>query len=155
MPTILKDLTDELVGYVEGLADVSDRYFQIIDLDDMKQRLDISGDTRIGVGVAYGGSSPTQREHGASNAMSRSSMMIDISFHVIVSYWYNNEDSEDTKRKAFDLLDNIREKILGQSSTQAGRAWEFVSEVPLNSDGESGTIYYMQTWKVRSSQSSL
>ena len=151
---MLSELTDELVGYVIGISEIEDRYYEVLDLDDMKKKLDLEG-AKISVGIAYGGLNPTERSHGARNNCSSSVMMIDIQFHIIVSYWYDVEDSEDTKRKAFGLLDQIRTKVLGQSSVIANRPWEFVSESPLNNDEEGGTIYYIQTWKVRSSQSSL
>ncbi len=151
---MLSELANELLEYVEGFTDVNDRYYEVIDLDDLQKRLE-SERTRISVSVSYGGAFPTNRDHGARNSLSKSAMMFDIRFHVIVSYWYDTEDSEDTKRKAFDLLDQIRGKVLGQHSSTVNRTWEFLSETPLDSGKDSSTIFYMQTWKVRSSQSSL
>ena len=150
---MISELSIELNKLIKGLSDVGDKYFDVIDLDDMKARLDTN--KGVGVGIAYGGTLPTPNDTGMAKSKSSSVRMIDIRFHVIVSYWYSTEDSEDTKVKAFGLLDEIREKVLGQRSAVTNRPWEFISETPLENDGEDATIYYMQTWKVRSSQSSL
>ena len=150
---MLRELKDELYTKVGEIAEFGDRKYSVIDLDDMKQKLDLQKEG-VGVGIAYGGTSPTPRDHAGKSMGSSSVAMLDIKFHVVVSYWYDSQESQDNKERAFDILDLIRVKLLGYTSSVARRGWELVAEIPIQNDGDNSTIFYMQTWVVRSSQRS-
>ena len=73
-------------------------------------------------------------------------LLVNVRFSVIVAveYYWNNE-LDDQKRTAMDLLSSVRGQLLGYMGVN-NKPWRFVSEGPIQ-DSIDGVILYAQLWE--------
>jgi hypothetical protein len=147
-----KDLVDELVERVRlASASFGDRLYTVYNLEDIGTVNENAGYPLAAVG--YEGATPAAG-NAAAGAEGRTTfggdtLLVVRRFSVIVAVEYNwNNEFEDQKQVATDLLDAIRPKLLGFKGVN-DRPWRFVGEGPT-SESIDGVIFYAQIWETMS-----
>lgn len=151
MAISINEASDELVAQIKVVAieDFQDRIFSIFDLSEIAQRIENQGFPLIL--IAYEGMDPTEGNQGLSSrgtakAGSQDTYLVNLRFSVIVAveYYWNNE-LDDTKRNAADLLDKVRGQLVGFMGVN-NKPWRFITEGPI-ADAVDGVILYAQMWE--------
>lgn len=154
----VREFLDELVQLVRVLPEFEERTWTIYNLEDLDSKRQFVGFPVVGVG--YEGAFPTaQGASSAGNYKSAAAVahqeqcqamsMLVYRFSIIVGIEYNlvgqADNSDDTKAIATDLLDAIRQVVLGYKGVNT-RPWQFEGERPTGSEIE-GVIWYGQVWR--------
>jgi hypothetical protein len=72
--------------------------------------------------------------------------LVNVRFSVIVAVeYYVNNELDDQKRNAMDLLGLVRGQLIGFMGVN-NKPWRFVSEGPI-ADSLDGVILYAQMWE--------
>lgn len=154
----VRELQAELVQLVGSLDEFSEKAWTIYNLDDLEEKRQFAGFPVVG--VAYEGCTPsTQHASTSTNFKSAAALnqqcnsqaaaILVFRFSILVGIEYNptgqatNED--DTKAIATDLLDEIRQVVLGYKGVNT-RPWQLEGERPAGSEIE-GVIWYGQVWR--------
>lgn len=147
IPTI-KQLEDELLELVRSVPAFKNRGFSIFSLDDLVKKQSLQEYPVCGVG--YDGSqvvpaanqgSPAGGPGGASHAAN----ILVMQFLVVVAIQYQYALPDDTKPQAYDLLDEVRKKVLGYRGVNT-RPWKFIGERPEPQASGEGIAFYSQIW---------
>lgn len=142
----INELTAELVSLISGLPEFTNKGFSIYNLQDLTTVMKY--ETLPLVGVAYEGCNPVGKDTGGKTSVAKTSSMLTVGFSVILALNYGSAVGvEDQKLDAADLLDSIRETLMGYKGVNH-RGWRFDGETPIYSDIE-GVIFYGQSWSVR------
>jgi hypothetical protein len=149
IPTI-KQLEDELLELVRSVPAFNNRGFSIYSLEDLAGLQSLQEYPVCGVGydgaqrmpaaeagIPSGG--PDGRAHGVS--------VIVMQFLVVIAiqYRYSALEEDDTKPQAYDLLDEVRKKVLGYKGVNS-RPWRYVGERPEPQASGQGIAFYSQIW---------
>lgn len=147
----LNDLSDEIIAQIKAVAidQFQDRIFSIFDMEEMAARIQNQGYPLVM--VAYEGMDPIDGNQGmtargTARAASQDTLLVNVRFSVIVAveYYWNNE-LDDQKRTAMDLLGSVRGQLIGYLGVN-NKPWRFVSEGPIQ-DSIDGVILYAQLWE--------
>lgn len=147
----LNDLHDELIAQIKVVAidDFQDRIFSVFDMEEVAARIQNQGFPVVL--VAYEGMDPQEGNQGmtargSAKAASQDTLLVNVRFSVIVAveYYWNNE-VDDQKRNAMDLLGSVRGQLIGFMGVN-NKPWRFVTEGPI-SDSLDGVILYAQMWE--------
>jgi len=141
------ELTQELIDLIKLLPEFTTKGFSIFDLQDLETILQY--ESLPLVGVTYEGCNPVTGSTGGKTSVSKTSAMLVISFSIILALRYGSAigAGDDTKVDAVNLLDSIRNTVMGYKGVNR-RGWSFNGETPIAS-GIEGVIFYGQTWSVR------
>jgi hypothetical protein len=150
MPTTAQFLT-ELVEQVQRASSrFEDRVYSIYNLEELSSRAMESGFPMVA--VAYEGlevPSVNQGQGARPTVSSADAYLVTRMFSVIVAVEYNwNNEIDDEKAVATDLLDALRTRLLGFKGVN-NRPYKLVSEGPTN-DEHDGVIFYAQIWSADS-----
>ena len=147
----LNALHDELIAQIKVVAidDFQDRIFSVFDMEEVAARIQNQGFPVVL--VAYEGMDPNEGNQGLNArgtpvTASQDTLLVNVRFSVIVAveYYWNNE-VDDQKRNAMDLLSSIRGQLIGFMGVN-NKPWRFVTEGPI-SDSLDGVILYAQMWE--------
>lgn len=146
MPATIKQLEDELLGYVKAVPAFGQRGFSIFDLNDLAVKTNQNAYPCVGVG--YNGSALLTKDAKTglvTDQKSNSVRMLTLEFLVILVTQYGFAGETDTKPDVFALLDETRSAVLGRVGV-AGRPWSFMGEQPEPQASTDGLVFYSQTW---------
>lgn len=147
-----KALTDEIVERVRLASTAfADRLYSVYNLEEIGSVNENAGYPLAAVG--YEGATPAAGNASAGAEghlrIGGDTLLVVRRFSVIVAVEYNwNNEFEDQKQVATDLLDAIRPKLLGFKGVN-DRPWRFVGEGPT-SESIDGVIFYAQMWETTS-----
>lgn len=153
----VREFLDELVALVEDLREFRDHAWTIYNLEDLREKSQFTGFPVVG--VAFEGITPGDQAASTSSnfksapAQARQCQVqavaiLQYRFSIVVGIEYNptgqRAGSDDTKAVATDLLDEIRQAVLGYKGVNS-RPWLLEGEAPTGSEIE-GVIWYGQVW---------
>ena len=153
----VREFLDELIGIVEDMRQFRDHAWTIYNLEDLESKSEFTGFPVVG--VAFEGIVPidqatsTSTNYRSAQAQARACDvqgvgMLQYRFSITVGIEYNptgnRRGSDDTKAIATDLLDEVREAVLGYKGVNS-RPWLLEGEGPTGSEVE-GVIWYGQVW---------
>lgn len=142
----INELTEELIAVITALPAFVGKGFSIYDLQDLHTVLKY--ESMPLVGITYEGCNPVGNPTGGKTTTAKTSSMLIVNFSIIMALSYGSSVGvDDTKVDAVDLLDSIRNAVMGFKGVNH-RGWRFNGETPIYSDIE-GVIFYGQTWSVR------
>lgn len=135
-------LMAEMVGLVKTSASIDTRGFSVFNTEDLEN---ISGNIGFPLaGISYEGASKQENSVQGQRGI-KSASFVTLHFMLTVGVTYQYASGADSKPVATDLLDEIRNIVLGYSGVNS-RPWVFVGETPLDTDLE-GVIFYGQMWE--------
>jgi hypothetical protein len=138
----LDQLANELVTRIKTVNDFTNAGFYVYNLEELEQTSSTAGFPLAG--VAYEGSEVADK--GKNPARGHTTMVyLRATFHVIVGVNYQYVTDVDTKKTATDLLDSIKQALLGYRGVNT-KPWYFAGEFPVDGKTE-GVIYYGQLWE--------
>lgn len=139
----ITDITDELVELVKAAPSVKDRGFSLFNLEELMTNIIVFPS----VGVIYEGATVKQNSVQGQPRKS-SAIFYTMYFTVVIGMNYKAGTNTDTKPVATDLLDEVRQIVLGyRRPGKSERPWRYSGETPMNTDVMEGVIYYGQTWE--------
>ena len=144
IPTI-EELCGELMGIVSSVAAFKDNSYSIFSIDDFENTVTDDRVPLPAAGVGYDGARPINKDGTAADG-SNSVSMGEIQFLVIVAIQYQHAGQDDTKPAATNLLDQIRQKVLGYRGVNS-RPWRWISEGPEPNASGDGLAFYSQVWR--------
>lgn len=147
IPTI-KELEDELLELVKSVPAFKSRGFSIFSLDDLAKKQSLQEYPVCGVGYDGAQLQPAANQGlsaGGPGGASHSASIIVMQFLVVIAIQYQYAMGDDTKPQAYDLLDEVRKKVLGYRGVNT-RAWKFVGERPEPEASGEGIAFYSQIW---------
>lgn len=141
-----KDLAQELLDRIQELD-----FFEGSDMFYVFNETDMSRQTRFTefplVAVAYAGLTVIDRNPDSNPNCGRRITDTDMHFDVLVGQEYQAIDAENTLPSAVDLLDAVREHLLGFKGVHT-RVWRLAGETPVAGELE-GVVWYGQQWVTR------
>lgn len=141
-PTIT-GLNNELIGLLKTIPAFASNSFSVFNLDDLMQKTELQ-DFPIAA-VAYNGSAPAGKPVTSVNETSPSATLIEHQFIIVIAVQYQYSGQEDTKVIATDLLDQIRNLVLGYRGINS-RPWRWLGDNPEPDSSDNGTVLYSQVW---------
>ena len=142
MTATVAQLIDELVGLVKTAPSIANKGFSVFNLEELFSFVDAVGFPLAG--VTFEGME--KRENSVSGQpRNRSAVYLTAYFTIVVGINYKYATTTDTKPIATDLMDEVRDIVLGYSGVNK-RPWIYSGETPMNTDIE-GAIFYGQTWE--------
>lgn len=141
-PTI-SALQEELMDLVKSVPSFKGRGFTIFDLEDLMRLSELQEFPLVG--VSYNGSMPVGHKVDAVNITAPSAVQIDHQFVIVVAVQYQYAGQQDNKSIATDLLDEIRNVVLGFRGVNV-RPWRWMGDHPEPAASIDGIILYSQVW---------
>lgn len=153
----VREFLEELVGIVGDLRAFRDHAWSIYNLEDLESQSAFTGFPVVGVAfegiIPVDQSASTSTNFKSATAQTRACQIqavgiLQYRFSITVGIEYNptgnRRGSDDTKAIATDLLDDVREAVLGFKGVNS-RPWLLEGEGPTGSEVE-GVIWYGQVW---------
>ena len=143
----IADLEDELKALIRRLPAFKSSGFSMYSLDEISSvvagqslNLPVAAVGYDGAEALYGNDATpvAQGAHGA--------VLTVVQFLIVIGLEYRYTPQGDSKRKAFDLLDQVRSAVLGYKGVNS-RPWQFVGERPEPDASTDGVVYYSQVWR--------
>lgn len=97
--------------------------------------------------VAYAGMTVLDRSPDSNPNCGRRATDTDMVFDVLLGQEYQAIDAENTLPSAVDILDAVREHLLGFKGVHT-RVWRLAGETPIAGELE-GVVWYGQQWVTR------
>ena len=141
-PATVAEMMTELVTLVKSAPSVGSKGFSVFNLEELFSFVDAVGFPIAG--VTFEGIS--NKEDGArGQPRNKSAVYLTAFFTIVVGINYRYATTTDTKPIATDLLDEVRDIVLGYRGVN-NRPWILSGETPIETDIE-GAIFYGQTWE--------
>lgn len=146
-----KDLTDKATAAFADAA-VDSMVYGVFSLDDLENKQESDLSRRIGVGIAYNGTTDLAIDFNSNKSPSPSGgqavKMLSYSFLLILAVPTGPECTE--RYNATQLLTVLRRRVHGSkvSGDPVSRAWNFAAEKPEPGASTETMLYYTQTWKI-------
>lgn len=147
MTASIVGLENELVGLVKEVGAFSSNGFSIYNEEDLRAKSQHQ-DYPL-AGVMFDGAVPADNANaatGTDSGVSKSSVLVDFQFTVIIAIQYAYSGQDDTKQQAYALLDDVRNRVLGYCGVNK-RPWRFVLEKPEPQASVDGLVFYYQVWR--------
>lgn len=146
MPAIatIDQLANELVTRIKAVNDFANAGFYVYSLEELSSIIDNGTVGFPLVGISYEGAEVTSNSQNPSR-QSVVGSTLKIRFSVILAVNYQYVTDSDNKKHATDMLDLIRNQLLGYKGVN-NRPWFLNGEYPVDGDAE-GVIYYGQLWE--------
>lgn len=146
IPTI-KQLEDELFELVRSVEAFERRGYSIYSLDDLAQKQNLQEFPVCGVGYDGAQLVPAARQGVPTGGLegTHGAAIILMQFLVVIAIQYRYAGQDDTKPQAYDLLDEVRKKVLGYRGVNQ-RPWRFIGERTEPQASGEGIAFYSQIW---------
>jgi hypothetical protein len=138
----ISELNNELIELVKAIPDFAGRGFSIYDLEDLLRETQLQ--TFPLVGVSYNGSAP-QGVLTSAGQPHPSAVMVEHQFLIVVGIQYQYAGQNDEKSIATDLLDEIRNAVLGFRGVNS-RPWRWMGDHPEPGASIDGIVFYSSVW---------
>ncbi len=142
----ISELEIELTGLITAIPSFAKNGFSVFDLDDARAKSSQQGQSLPVVSIAYDGMEFVGRNDSAIAEKTQGAGILAVQFIVIIAIQYQYTGQEDTKQTAFDLLGQVRNKVMGYKGVNS-RPWRFIGERPEPSDSGDGVVFYSQVWQ--------
>ncbi len=136
------EMMTELVTLVKTAPSIDAKGFSVFNLEELFTFVGAVGYPLAG--VTFEGIS-NKEDGGRGQPLNRSAVYLTAFFTVVVGINYKYAATTDTKPIATDLLDEVRDIVLGYRGVN-NRPWILSGETPIETDIE-GAIFYGQTWE--------
>lgn len=137
-------LEEELISLVASVPAFNGAGFSVFDISDFDSKK--TGQQLPLVGVAYDGIEPVQGNSVTPVAAVHAASLVVVQFIVVIAVQYSYTGQDDTKQKAFALLDQVRAVVLGYKGVNS-RPWRFAGERPEADASGDGVVFYSQAWQ--------
>lgn len=142
---LIEALGNELRQKVSEMPAFAEAAYSVFNLDDLKTQSELQSLPVVGV-TFDGASTGAGNAATATGKTSPTATLVVYQFSVILGLQYYFSGQDDTKPAGHNLLDDLREEIMGYQGVNK-RPWVWVGEKPEDDTSTDGLIFYSQVWR--------